>query len=154
MPIVPYRGIHSFSHVLQRRLGFSGVPMTGFFFKTAKQSPTPSMYGIFLPTFVVDFYSKLVGKYSNTWMLWVMFEGWRCLKVEDGWCLNYVWYRAALLKAFALDIDWLLMLYLLRFDFRSAMSCIESATWEPHWSFRRRRTKTIIQISHRRYVLY
>jgi len=28
VPIVPYRGIHSFSHVLQRRLGFSGVPMT------------------------------------------------------------------------------------------------------------------------------
>ncbi|CAK9042784.1 unnamed protein product [Durusdinium trenchii] len=27
-PVVPYRGIHSFSHVLQRRLGFSGVPMT------------------------------------------------------------------------------------------------------------------------------
>lgn len=28
VPTVPYRGIHSFSHVLQRRLGFSGVPMT------------------------------------------------------------------------------------------------------------------------------
>ena len=28
-PTVPYRGIHSFSHILQRRLGFSGVPMTG-----------------------------------------------------------------------------------------------------------------------------
>uniref|UniRef100_A0A6T0X384 Uncharacterized protein n=1 Tax=Alexandrium monilatum TaxID=311494 RepID=A0A6T0X384_9DINO len=27
-PNVPFRGIHSFSHSLQRRLGFSGVPMT------------------------------------------------------------------------------------------------------------------------------
>lgn len=27
-PVVPFRGIHSFSHSLQRRLGFSGVPMT------------------------------------------------------------------------------------------------------------------------------
>jgi len=27
-PAPPYRGIHSFSHSLQRRLGFSGVPMT------------------------------------------------------------------------------------------------------------------------------
>ncbi|CAE8632667.1 unnamed protein product, partial [Polarella glacialis] len=27
-PAVPFRGIHSFSHSLQRRLGFSGVPMT------------------------------------------------------------------------------------------------------------------------------
>jgi len=27
-PVVPFRGIHSFSHTLQRRLGFSGVPMT------------------------------------------------------------------------------------------------------------------------------
>jgi len=27
-PVVSLRGIHSFSHILQRRLGFSGVPMT------------------------------------------------------------------------------------------------------------------------------
>eukprot|EP00421_Protoceratium_reticulatum_P056379 CAMPEP_0168493726 /NCGR_PEP_ID=MMETSP0228-20121227/70866_1 /TAXON_ID=133427 /ORGANISM="Protoceratium reticulatum, Strain CCCM 535 (=CCMP 1889)" /LENGTH=744 /DNA_ID=CAMNT_0008510515 /DNA_START=39 /DNA_END=2275 /DNA_ORIENTATION=+ len=30
-PAVPFRGIHSFSHSLQRRLGFSGVPMTTIF---------------------------------------------------------------------------------------------------------------------------
>jgi len=28
VPAVPFRGIHSFSHCLQRRLGFSGVPLT------------------------------------------------------------------------------------------------------------------------------